>query len=69
MKAMKVQTPKATPSELGLSQEELGKAGSKVRIERYLPPKKRAGARLITGDAAEAAAEAVRILVDEVRVI
>ena len=69
MKAMKVQIPKVTPNELGLSAEDLGKAGSKVRIERYLPPKKRAGVHLITGDAKEAAAEAVRILADEVRVI
>ncbi len=69
MKAMKVQIPKVTPKDLGLSGEELGKAGSKTRIERYLPPKKRAGVHLIPGDAKEAAAEAVRILADEVRVI
>jgi electron transfer flavoprotein beta subunit len=69
MKAMKVQIPKVTPEDLGLSKEELGKVGSKVRIEQYLPPKKRAGVHLIPGDAKEAAAEAVRILVDEVRII
>jgi electron transfer flavoprotein beta subunit len=69
MKAMKAQIPKVTPNELGLSTEEIGKAGSKVRIEQYLPPKKRAGVHFIPGDAGEAAAEAVRILVDEVRVI
>jgi hypothetical protein len=40
-----------------------------VRIERYLPPKKRAGVHFIPGDAGESAAEAVRILADEVRVI
>ena len=68
MKAMKVQIPKITPAELGLSQEELGKNASKVRIERYLPPKKRTGVHLILGNAKEAAAEAVRILADEVRV-
>ncbi|HUJ89714.1 MAG TPA: electron transfer flavoprotein subunit beta/FixA family protein [Syntrophorhabdales bacterium] len=69
MKAMKVQIPKVTPQELGLSAEEIGKAGSKVRIVKYLPPKKRAGVHFIPGDAGEAAAEVVRILVDEVRVI
>jgi hypothetical protein len=36
---------------------------------QYLPPKKRAGVHFIPGDAKEAAGEAVRILVDEVRVI
>ena len=69
MKAMKAQIPKITPAELGLSPEELGKGGSKVRIERYFPSKKRAGVQLIPGEAKEAAAEAVRILADEVRVI
>jgi electron transfer flavoprotein beta subunit len=69
MKAMKVQIPKATPEALGLSPKGLGAAGSKVRIEHYLHPKKRPGVRLIPGDAKEAAAEAVRILVDEIRVI
>jgi len=69
MKAMKVQIPKMSAQDLGLSPEETGKAASKVRIERYLAPKKRAGVHLIPGDAREAAAEAVRILADEVRVL
>ena len=69
MKAMKVQIPKMTAADLGLSPDELGQAGSKVRIERYLPPKKRPSIHLIPGEPKEAAAEAVRILLEDVRVI
>ena len=69
MKAMKVQIPKTTPGDLGLSPEEIGVAGSKVRVEQYVHPKKRPPVHFIPGEAKEAAAEAVRILVDEVRVV
>jgi len=69
MKAMKVQIPKVTPGDLGLSAEDIGVSGSRVRVELYLHPKKRPPVKLIPGEAKEAAAEAVRILVDEVRVI
>jgi len=40
-----------------------------VRIERYFPPKKRPPIHLIPGEPKEAAAEAVRILLEDVRVI
>jgi electron transfer flavoprotein beta subunit len=69
MKAMKVQIPKTIPAELGLSPEEIGVAGSKVRVEQYLRSKTRPPVHFIPGEAKEAAAEAVRILVDEVRVV
>jgi electron transfer flavoprotein beta subunit len=69
MKAMKVQIPKMTAADLGLSPDELGQAGSKVRVERYFPPKKRPPIHLISGEPKGAAAEAVRILLEDVRVI
>ncbi|MBA4416760.1 MAG: electron transfer flavoprotein subunit beta [Syntrophus sp. (in: bacteria)] len=69
MKAMKVQIPKATLGDLGLSPEEAGLKGSKVRIEKYLSPKKRPPMQLITGEPMQAAAEAIRILIDVERVI
>jgi electron transfer flavoprotein beta subunit len=69
MKAMRATIARATPEELGLSADRTGSAGSKVRIVRYASPKKRPEVRLITGEAAEAAAEAARILTDLEKVI
>jgi electron transfer flavoprotein beta subunit len=69
MKAMKAQIPRLAPADLGLDPAQLGVAGSKVRIERYLPSKKRPSVQMIKGDAKEAAAEAVRILVEVERML
>jgi electron transfer flavoprotein beta subunit len=69
MKAMRATIAKATPGSLGLTAEQLGVAGAKTRIEKYMSPPKRPDVRLIAGEAAEAAAEAVRILIDIEKVV
>ena len=69
MKAMKATIPRITPQDLGLSPDDVGTAGSKVKVEKYLPPKKRPKVQMITGEPAEAAVEAVRILMDVERVV
>ncbi len=69
MKAMKAQIPRLTPEDLDLAPAQLGKGGAKVKIGRYLAPKKKPQVRLIAGEPAEAAREAVRILMDVERVI
>ncbi len=69
MKAMKVQIPKVTAADLGLAGDLAGPDGSRTRILKYLPPKKRPEVQFIEGEPAEAAAEAVRILVEVERVI
>ena len=69
MKAMRTTIPKVTPHDLGLAPAEIGASGAKVKIERYLAPKKRQEVRLIPGEPADAAVEAARILVDVERVI
>lgn len=69
MKAMKAQIPRISPADLGLAPDQIGEAGSKLKVEKYLPPKKRPKVRLIPGDPPEAAGEAVRILMEEERVI
>ncbi|HUJ68892.1 MAG TPA: electron transfer flavoprotein subunit beta/FixA family protein [Syntrophorhabdales bacterium] len=69
MKAMRAQIPRATPEDLGLAANQIGLAGSRVRIKRYVAPKKRSQVQFIDGDAQAAAAEAVRILMDVERVI
>jgi electron transfer flavoprotein beta subunit len=69
MKAMKAQIPKAAPEDLGLDPAEVGRAGSKVQVKRYLAPKKRPPVQIIGGEANDAAREAVRILADVERLI
>jgi electron transfer flavoprotein beta subunit len=69
MKAMRAKIPRATPEDLGLAPNQIGLAGSKVRIKRYVAPKKRSQVRFIDGDAYAAATEAVRSLMDVERVI
>lgn len=69
MKAMKASIPHLTPEDLGLSRDELGAAGSKTKVVRFMPPKKRRAVQMIPGESREAAIEAVRILVDVERVV
>jgi electron transfer flavoprotein beta subunit len=69
MKAMKAQIPRLTPADLDLNPAQVGLGGAKVKIVRYLAPKKRPKVRLIAGEPAEAAREAVRILMDVERVL
>jgi electron transfer flavoprotein beta subunit len=69
MKAMKVQIPKVSVEDLGLTRDMAVPESSKTRIVRYLPPKKRPAVQLIPGEPREAAAEAVRLLADVERVI
>jgi electron transfer flavoprotein beta subunit len=69
MKAMRATIPKVAPGDLGLTPGEVGLSGAKVRVERYLAPRKRQEVRLIPGEPADAALEAARILVDVERVV
>jgi electron transfer flavoprotein beta subunit len=64
---MKAMIPRIAPQELGVLADEIGASGSKVRVEKYLPPKKRSKVRMIAGEAPEAAA--VHILVEVERVV
>lgn len=69
MKAMKVTIPHLAPEDLGLRRDELGAAGAKTKVVRFLPPKKRRAVQMIPGESQEAAKEAVRILMDVERVL
>ncbi len=69
MKAMRAQLPRVSPEELGLAPSDIGKAGSKLTIERYFTRPKRAAVTLIEGTPQEQAAEAIRILAEVERVI
>jgi electron transfer flavoprotein beta subunit len=69
MKAMKVAIPRLTPEDLGLSRDQLGLAGSKTQVVRFLPPKKRRAVQMVQGESPDAAKEMVRILMDVERVV
>jgi electron transfer flavoprotein beta subunit len=69
MRAMRTPIPKVVPADLGLAAEQIGMSGSKTKVEKYFSPRKRQEVRLIQGEPADAATEAVRILVDVERVI
>ncbi len=69
MKAMKAQIPRLTPADLGLEPAQVGERGAKVTIGRYIAPSRKPPVRLIAGEPAEAAREAIRILTDVERVL
>jgi len=69
MKAMRAQIPRLTPEDLDLNPAQVGLGWAKVKIVRYLAPKKRPKVRLIAGEPAEAAREAIRLLMDVERVL
>jgi electron transfer flavoprotein beta subunit len=69
MKAMKAAITRITPDRIGVSPEQVGAAGSKVKVQRYLRPKKRAAVKMLPGEPKAAAAEAVRIIMDVERIL
>jgi electron transfer flavoprotein beta subunit len=69
MKAMKVQVARVKAADLGLTADQAGRPGSKVKVVQYSLPKKKPAVQLIPGTPAEAAVEAVRILMDVERVL
>ena len=69
MKAMRAQIPRISPAELGLAPSDIGKEGSKLKIEQYFTREKRAAVKFIEGTPEEQAAEAIRILAEVERVI
>jgi electron transfer flavoprotein beta subunit len=69
MKGMKVQVARVKAADLGLTADQVGRPGSKVKVVQYSLPKKKPAVQLIPGTPAEAAVEAVRILMDVERVL
>lgn len=69
MKAMKVQVARVKAADLGLAADQVGRLGAKVKVAQYSLPKKKPAVQIIPGTPAEAAVEAVRILMDVERVL
>jgi electron transfer flavoprotein beta subunit len=68
MKAMKVQVARVKAADLGLTADQAGRSGSKIKVVQYSLPKKKPAVQIIPGAPSEAAVEAVRILMDVERV-
>ena len=69
MKAMKAQIARVSVADLGLTADQVGRPGSKVKVVQYSLPKKKPAVQIISGTPPEAAREAVRILLDVERVL
>jgi len=70
MKAKKKEVREINCQSLGLSPEEVGEKGAKLKILKFSPPPERAAGKIIEGaDAAEKAAKLVKLLREEAKVI
>jgi electron transfer flavoprotein beta subunit len=69
MKAKKKEIKVMNYNELGLSDDEIGEKGSKIRIlEMFLPPERKAG-KIIEGEIPDACKELVKLLREEAKVV
>lgn len=69
MKAKKKPIDVKTPDSLGIPASELGAAGALVKVTRYSAPAARAAGKVLKGDIQQTAAELVRLLHEEAKVI
>ncbi len=69
MKAKKKEIKKISLADLGFSPGDVGAAGSSTKIVSYEPLAERPACRMIAGDPAQQAAELVRVLHEEAKVI
>ena len=69
MKAKKKEIKKRGLSELGLSADKVGAAGSGTRVVGYSPLKERPPVKMLEGEPAEQAKELVRLLREEAKII
>jgi electron transfer flavoprotein beta subunit len=69
MKAKKKPIDVKSPADLGVPAAELGAAGALVKMTKYSPPPARKAGRVLNGDLQQAAAELVRLLHEEAKVI
>lgn len=69
MKAKKKPIEEKTAAALGLSAEQIGKAGAAVRVQRLLPLPERGACKFIEGDAQQQARTLVQLLRNEAKVV
>lgn len=69
MKAKKKEVKPVNLADLGLPADQVGAAGSKTKILRYLPPPSRPSGKILSGEVLDAAKDLVRLLREEAKVI
>src|SRR5579884_197952 len=69
MKAKQKPLTVLTLADLGLDAKEVGAGGAKVTVEKIESPPVRSAGKMIEGDAAQAVAELVRVLREEIKVL
>jgi len=69
VKAMKAEVKRLGLGDLGLKPEDVGKAGSKVEVLRYVEPPKRRAVKYIKGEPQEMVKELIELLKTEARAL
>jgi electron transfer flavoprotein beta subunit len=69
MKAKQKEVKAINLAALGLPGDQVGAAGSKTKINRYLPPPSRPPGKIVSGEILEAAQKLVKLLREEAKVV
>ena len=69
MKAKKKEVKPINLAALGLPADQVGAAGSKVKVQKYIAPPSRPAGKIVTGEVIEAAQKLVKLLREEAKVI
>ena len=69
MKAKKKEVKPINQATLGLPADQVGAAGSKTKIMRYIPPPSRPPGKIISGEVIDAAKKLVKLLREEAKII
>ncbi|MCX5909088.1 MAG: electron transfer flavoprotein subunit beta/FixA family protein [Deltaproteobacteria bacterium] len=69
MKAKKKEVKLINLAILGLPADQVGAAGSKTKILKYLPPSSRSPGKMVSGEIADAAKQLVKLLREEAKII
>jgi electron transfer flavoprotein beta subunit len=69
MKAKKKEVKPINQATLGLPADQVGAAGSKTKIMKYIPPPSRPPGKIISGEVIDAAKNLVKLLREEAKII
>ncbi len=69
MKAKKKEVKPINQATLGLPADQVGAAGSKTKIMKYIPPPSRPPGKIISGEVSDAAKNLVKLLREEAKII
>jgi len=69
MKAKKKEVKPINVAALGLTADQVGAAGSKTKILKYIPPPSRPPGKVVSGEVADAAKNLVKLLREEAKIV